>query len=104
MHRILALFLAAALSTGVLAGDKPAKATKASAVAGAGEPSLKSAGVMVLDPTTGQTLYSKNADEVTPIASITKVMTAMVVLDAKLPLDEPLQITNEDIDLLKITR
>ena len=66
MHRILALFLAAALSTGVLAGDKPAKATKASAVAGAGEPSLKSAGVMVLDPTTGQTLYSKNADEVTP--------------------------------------
>ena len=104
MHRSLALFLAAALSTGVLAGDKPAKATKASAVAGAGEPSLKSAGVMVLDPTTGQTLYSKNADEVTPIASITKVMTAMVVLDAKLPLDEPLQITNEDIDLLKNTR
>ena len=57
-----------------------------------------------MDPATGQVLYAKNADEVTPIASITKVMTAMVVLDAKLALDEPLQITNEDIDLLKNTK
>jgi len=104
VHRILVLFVAAALSTGALAGDKPAKATKAAAVVDAGGPSLKSTGVLVLDPTTGQTLYSKNADEVTPIASITKVMTAMVVLDAKLPLDEPLQITNDDIDLLKNTK
>lgn len=105
MSRIFALFVVAALSTGALATDKPAKATKASAVIGASnEPSLKSAGVLVLDPTTGQTLYSKNADEVTPIASITKLMTAMVVLDAKLALDEALQITNEDIDLLKNTK
>jgi D-alanyl-D-alanine endopeptidase (penicillin-binding protein 7) len=105
VSRIFALFLVAALSTGALATDKPAKATKASAVIGASnEPSLKSAGVLVLDPTTGQTLYSKNADEVTPIASITKLMTAMVVLDAKLALDEALQITNEDIDLLKNTK
>ena len=105
MSRIFALFVVAALSTGALATDKPAKATKASALVGASnEPSLKSAGVLVLDPTTGQTLYSKNADEVTPIASITKLMTAMVVLDAKLALDEALQITNEDIDLLKNTK
>jgi D-alanyl-D-alanine endopeptidase (penicillin-binding protein 7) len=105
VSRIFALFVVAALSTGALATDKPAKATKASAVIGASnEPSLKSAGVLVLDPTTGQTLYSKNADEVTPIASITKLMTAMVVLDAKLALDEALQITNEDIDLLKNTK
>ena len=105
MHRILALFVAAALSTGVMAADKPAKVTKAAAVvADANGPLLKSAGVLVLDPTTGQTLYSKNADEVTPIASITKVMTAMVVLDAKLPLDEAIQITGDDIDLLKNTK
>jgi len=105
VSRIFALFVVAALSTGALATDKPAKATKASALVGASnEPSLKSAGVLVLDPTTGQTLYSKNADEVTPIASITKLMTAMVVLDAKLALDEALQITNEDIDLLKNTK
>lgn len=105
MQRILALFVAAALSTGALAADKPSKAVKASAVVADGNgPLLKSAGALVLDPTTGQTLYSKNADEVTPIASITKVMTAMVVLDAKLPLDEPIQITGEDIDLLKNTK
>jgi D-alanyl-D-alanine endopeptidase (penicillin-binding protein 7) len=109
VHRILALFVAAAFSTGAVAADKPAKATKASVtkaatVVDAAGPSLKSAGVLVFDPTTGQTLYSKNADEVTPIASITKVMTAMVVLDAKLALDEPVQITTEDIDLLKNTR
>jgi D-alanyl-D-alanine endopeptidase (penicillin-binding protein 7) len=103
VHRILALFVALALSTGALAADKPAKATRAAAVTNA-EPTLKSAGVLVLDPTTGQTLYSKNADEVTPIASITKLMTAMVVLDAKLPLEEPVQITTEDIDLLKNTK
>ena len=105
MHRILALFVVAALSTGAIAGDKRARAVKASAVvADVNGPLLKSAGALVLDPTTGQTLYSKNADEVTPIASITKVMTAMVVLDAKLPLDEALQITGDDIDLLKNTK
>jgi D-alanyl-D-alanine endopeptidase (penicillin-binding protein 7) len=107
VHRILALFVAAALSTGVMAADKSAKAVKVKAsavVADANGPLLKSAGVLVLDPTTGQTLYAKNADEVTPIASITKVMTAMVVLDAKLPLDEAIQITGDDIDLLKNTK
>jgi serine-type D-Ala-D-Ala endopeptidase (penicillin-binding protein 7) len=104
VSRIFALFVAAALSTGALAADKPAKATKAAVVATPAGPLLKSAGVLVLDPTTGETLYSKNADEVTPIASITKVMTAMVVLDAKLPLEEPLQITSEDVDLLKNTK
>jgi D-alanyl-D-alanine endopeptidase (penicillin-binding protein 7) len=109
--RILAVFLAATLSMGVLAADKPAKArvTKASnntnlVTDADGMPLLKSSGALVLDPLTGHTLFAKNADEVTPIASITKVMTAMVVLDAKLALDEPLQITGDDIDMLKNTR
>ncbi len=102
MIRILALFLAAALSTGALAAEKTAKASKAALVADG--PMLKSGGVLVLDPATGETLYSKNADEVTPIASITKLMTAMVVLDAKLPPEEPLQITVDDIDHIKNTR
>jgi D-alanyl-D-alanine endopeptidase (penicillin-binding protein 7) len=69
-----------------------------------GDPNVSSSGVLVFDPNTGQTLYSKNADQVTPIASITKLMTAMVVLDAKLSLEEPIELTNEDIDLLKNTR
>jgi len=46
----------------------------------------------------------KNADHTAPIASITKLMTAMVVLDAKLPLDEVLQISNDDIDMVKGTK
>ena len=108
MHRILAVFLATALSTGAMAADRPAKArvTKASQTVEVEERGLflKSAGAVVLDAATGQTLYAKNAGEVTPIASITKVMTAMVVLDAKLALDEPIQITTEDIDLIKNTR
>jgi serine-type D-Ala-D-Ala endopeptidase (penicillin-binding protein 7) len=68
-----------------------------------GDPNVQSSGVLVFDPNSGQTLFAKNADQVTPIASITKLMTAMVVLDAKLSLEEPIQLTTEDIDLLKNT-
>jgi D-alanyl-D-alanine endopeptidase (penicillin-binding protein 7) len=108
VHRIVAVFVAAALSMGAMAADKPGKArvTKASQTVEAGPdgPLLRSSGVLVMDAVTGQTLYAKNSQEVTPIASITKVMTAMVVLDAKLALDEPIQITTDDIDLLKGTK
>jgi serine-type D-Ala-D-Ala endopeptidase (penicillin-binding protein 7) len=68
-----------------------------------GEPILQSSSVLVLDPATGNTLYSKNADHVAPIASITKLMTAMVVLDAKLNLDDAIEITSDDLDLIKHT-
>jgi D-alanyl-D-alanine endopeptidase (penicillin-binding protein 7) len=46
-------------------------------------------------------LYSRNPDVAAPIASITKLMTALVVLDAKQPLDEPIQITEADRDYPK---
>lgn len=69
-----------------------------------GEPNLQSSAALVYDQNTGKLLYAKNPDTVTPIASITKVMTAMIVLDAKLPLDEAITITNDDIDLLKGSR
>ncbi len=49
---------------------------------------LASGSAMVIDLQTNKVIYANNADEVVPIASITKLMTAMVVLDAKLPLDE----------------
>jgi D-alanyl-D-alanine endopeptidase (penicillin-binding protein 7) len=68
-----------------------------------GSPFTRSSGVLVLDPTTGETLYAKNADQQAPIASITKLMTAMVVLDAKLPLDEAIEITRDDVDHIKNT-
>ena len=49
---------------------------------------LMSANAVVLDAGDGQQVYAKAADEITPIASLTKLMTAMVVLDAALPRDE----------------
>ena len=67
-------------------------------------PKLGSAIAMIYDEQTGQPLYSKNVNTVVPIASITKLMTAMVILDAKLPLDEPITITREDRDRLKGTK
>lgn len=67
-------------------------------------PRLGSAIAMIYDQQTGEPLYSKNVDTVVPIASITKLMTAMVILDANLPLDEPITITSEDRDHLKGTK
>lgn len=64
---------------------------------------LRSSSAMVVDQTTGDTLYAKNTDARMPIASITKLMTAMVALDAGLPLDEKIAISKEDIDSLKGT-
>lgn len=62
---------------------------------------LGSANALVYDAGTGRELYQKGADDVTAIASVTKLMTAMVVLDAKLPLDEPLEVDVDDFDMLK---
>jgi serine-type D-Ala-D-Ala endopeptidase (penicillin-binding protein 7) len=64
---------------------------------------LKSSVALVVDQVTGEALYEKNDRAVLPIASITKVMTAMVVLDAGLPLDEVLSISNADRDTEKFS-
>ncbi|MES2208345.1 MAG: D-alanyl-D-alanine endopeptidase [Pseudomonadota bacterium] len=64
---------------------------------------LTSNNAMVVDTETGRVLYSKNPLAPAPIASITKLMTAMVVLDAQLSLDEPITITSEDMDVIKNT-
>jgi len=62
---------------------------------------LNSSAVIVIDQISGEALVEKNPDVVLPIASITKLMTALVVLDAGLPLDELLAITKEDAELEK---
>lgn len=67
-----------------------------------GEPGLHSASALVLD-SQGNRIFGKNADTVRPIASITKLMTAMVILDAGLDLDEPVTITRADQDTVKHT-
>ena len=64
---------------------------------------LKSTAAFVYDVIDGRTLYAKNIEQVSSIASITKLMTAIVVLDAGLPLDEPIRIEKSDIDMLKGT-
>lgn len=66
-------------------------------------PRLASSAVAVIDQTTGDVLYEKNANAVVPIASITKLMTAMVALDAQPSLSEILTVGEADIDLLKGT-
>jgi D-alanyl-D-alanine endopeptidase (penicillin-binding protein 7) len=70
----------------------------ARAIAGATdrEPPLASNAVLVLDEESNDVLLSKNASEVKPMASITKLMTALVVLEAGQPMDEMLEITGAD--------
>jgi D-alanyl-D-alanine endopeptidase (penicillin-binding protein 7) len=64
---------------------------------------LKSSVAYVLDQDTNEVLFSKNPQAVLPIASITKLMTALVVVDAGLPMDEKLTVTEEDRDTEKNT-
>lgn len=66
-------------------------------------PKLASSAVAVIDQSTGDVLYEKNAGAVVPIASITKLMTAMVALDATPSLAETLTVTDADVDTLKGT-
>jgi D-alanyl-D-alanine endopeptidase (penicillin-binding protein 7) len=64
---------------------------------------LASSNVLILDAKDGEPIYAKGADAVTPIASVTKLMTAMVVLDAGQSLDERIGVGVGDLDLLKGT-
>jgi D-alanyl-D-alanine endopeptidase (penicillin-binding protein 7) len=92
MKRLLTLVFAGLVSTsawGQAAAPDPARLK------------LRSANVLVLDAAEDRQIYAKAADEVTPIASVTKLMTAMVILDAQQALDESLDIDAADFDYLK---
>jgi D-alanyl-D-alanine endopeptidase (penicillin-binding protein 7) len=67
-----------------------------------GSPGLKSASAVVIADD-GSVIYTKDAHTVRPIASVTKLMTAMVVLDSGLDLDEAITVTKEDRDLVQLT-
>ena len=67
-------------------------------------PGLHSHAALLLDMQNGEALYQKNATQIVPIASITKLMTAMVMLDANLPMNEEFYITDDDVDTLKGSR
>jgi D-alanyl-D-alanine endopeptidase (penicillin-binding protein 7) len=67
-----------------------------------GNPGLRSASAIVIDRD-GNVIYDKDADTVRSIASITKLMTAIVVLDGGQSLDEPVTVTKDDRDLVRLT-
>jgi len=94
---IAALAAVLALTIGFAqAGDKRA--------AKSDEVYLRSAVALVQDASSGETLIAKNQSVVLPIASITKLMTAMVILDAGLNLEQRVAISDEDYDFVKGTR
>jgi D-alanyl-D-alanine endopeptidase (penicillin-binding protein 7) len=64
---------------------------------------LRSSVAFVIDQDTGEVLFSKNETAVLPIASITKLMTALIVTEAEQPLDQVLAITQADVDTLRGT-
>jgi len=116
-HLLLLCYLTTVFSIEVLAADKnplqPVSLSKASrSEHSAGAPNwgtlnsrqlvLKSEAALVVD-SNGNEIYSKHGDEPQPIASITKLMTAMVILDAGLPMDERISITKADRDLIQLT-
>lgn len=67
-----------------------------------GHPDLRSASAIIVDQA-GNLIYDKDADSVRPIASITKLMTAIVILDSGLDLDEKITVTRDDRDMVKLT-
>jgi D-alanyl-D-alanine endopeptidase (penicillin-binding protein 7) len=67
-----------------------------------GNPQLRSASALVISAD-GNVIYGKDVDTVRPIASITKLMTAMVILDSGLNLNEKITVTKADRDLVQLT-
>ncbi len=86
-----------ALFAGVLAASLLASGVHAAGAKTPAGPGVKSAAAFVLDASTGDVIYEQEATHVGPIASITKLMTALVVLDGKQPLDEVIEIRKTDV-------
>jgi D-alanyl-D-alanine endopeptidase (penicillin-binding protein 7) len=77
---------------------------KASEIVQYGNPnrlSMRSDVALVMDDREGVLLYGRHIDEQRPIASLTKLMTALIIIESKLPLDEPIEITRDDRDRLR---
>ncbi len=70
---------------------------------GSGILQLASSKALIINQETGEVIYAKNTNLPTPIASITKLMTAMVMLDAKQSLEDMIAISEDDVDYLKGT-
>jgi len=84
--------VALVLGTGISAHA----AGNAAAIAATKGPGIRSASALVVDAKSGEVIFEHDAGSVSPIASVTKLMTALVVLDAQQPLDEVIQIKATD--------
>ncbi|AXE28567.1 peptidase S11 [Chromobacterium phragmitis] len=102
IKKIASLLVSAALAMPVLAAS-PQGVLVASEMAGYTIPRLNSHSALILNGLTGETLYEKNAHQRMPIASITKLMTAMVMLDSGVPLDQDVTVSDAEIDRVKHT-
>lgn len=87
---LLLICSALAVASNGYAADKPVR-----------QQELAAGSALLVDLNTNQVLYASNPDVVVPIASVTKLMTAMVTLDAKLPLDQVLPIVIRDTAEMK---
>ena len=93
-HSIIHAFIPAAPSFGQIAG-----------LHGAQDPlDLKSSVALVIDQDTREVLFRKNDHAVLPIASLTKLMTGVIISGAKLPMDELITVTQDDVDTEKRSR
>lgn len=95
LRLMVGTLLAAGLSTVRAAPESPTSAIRAV--------DIRSRAALIVRADTGRVLYAKNADQTLPIASITKLMTAMVVLDAGQPMNQTLTITDAERDRLRST-
>ncbi len=93
---VCALFFVLALSVGFAQAADAARAQKVV--------HLRSASALVQDAETGEIVFTKNSEAVVPIASITKLMTAMVTIDRGLDLGQRVVLSREDVDLRKGTK
>lgn len=96
-----ALCLCLATSLAAASGQRSGTPVNYARHGAPGEPMLSSSAALVLDTTHSAVLYSRHSDVAMPIASITKLMTALVVMDANQPLDEVLTLSDDDRSLGK---
>ncbi len=99
MHLIKAVFYTAAV---LIAAAQPLSSQASSFTGLEGQPALRSASALVVNAE-GNVIYGKDIDTVRPIASITKLMSVMVVIDSGLDLDEKITVTRADRDLIQLT-
>jgi serine-type D-Ala-D-Ala endopeptidase (penicillin-binding protein 7) len=95
ISKLLAMMLTITLAGATVAAEHDFLSLK-------GQPGLRSASALVTDAN-GNIIYGKDINAVRPIASVTKLMMAMVILDSGVDLDEKITITKDDRDLIRLT-